>query len=216
VLYRFPERIENAGAGTASLQWRAGEHPFETNAVIETNSAVNEVFVLPSALSVEECTRAMALGESCKSMKAEVERGHTVDYRASTIAWIEPQPAAHWLYHRIAGLFLEANGRYRFDVSGLVDALQYTVYGPEGLFDWHADVGSGATSARKLSLSLLLNGEAEYEGGRLEFMNVGRGGDTLPAGTAVFFPSYMVHRVSAIARGTRRSLVAWGYGPPFR
>jgi PKHD-type hydroxylase len=177
---------------------------------------LNEVFVLPAALSAEECSRATALGESCSSMKAEVERGQAVDYRASTIAWIEPQPPAHWLYHRVASLFLEANRRYRFEIAGMMDALQYTVYGPKGLFDWHTDLGSGATSARKLSLSILLNGETEYEGGRLEFMNAGRGAEPLPAGTAVFFPAYMVHRVASIDGGTRRSLVAWGYGAPFR
>ena len=200
------------------MLWRGGEEPFATSHALEPNSALNEVLVLPAAISVEECTRATALGESCGKMQAEaqVERGHAVDFRASTIAWIEPQPAAHWLYHRVAGLFLEANRTFRFELAGLVDALQYTVYDPQGKFDWHTDLGWGVTSARKLSLSLLLNGETEYEGGRLEFLNASARGDALPAGTAVLFPAYMVHRVSAITRGTRRSLVAWGYGPPFR
>jgi PKHD-type hydroxylase len=215
VLYQFPERIESGPEGTAALLWRSGEHPFETRTVLEPNSALNEVLVLPEALNVEECTRATALGESCRAITAEVDRGQAVDFRASTIAWIEPRPQSYWLYHRVAGLFLEANRKFRFELAGLVDALQYTVYDPQGKFDWHTDLGFGQTSLRKLSLSVLLNSETEYEGGRLEFLNTGRG-DALPAGTAVFFPAYMVHRVSDITRGTRRSLVAWGYGPPFR
>jgi PKHD-type hydroxylase len=215
VLYRFPERIESAPGGAAAMLWRSGEHPFETHSALEPNSALNEVLVLPAALTVEECTRAIELGESCRAMTAEVDRGQAMDFRASTIAWIDPQPEAHWLYHRIGALFLEANRKFRFELAGLVDALQYTVYDPQGKFDWHTDLGFGQTSLRKLSLSLLLNAEGEYEGGRLEFLNAGRG-DALPAGTAVFFPAYMVHRVSDIIRGTRRSLVAWGYGPPFR
>lgn len=218
VLYRFPERLAAAPGGAAALQWRGGEQAFGSSDTPEPNSALNEVLVLPAALTVEECTRVTALGESFRAIKAEaeVERGHAVEFRVSTIAWIEPQPSAHWLYHRMAELFLAANGKFRFEIDGLVDALQYTVYGPQGQFDWHTDLGSGAISTRKLSLSLLLNAETEYEGGRLEFMNAARGSEGLPAGSAVFFPAYMVHRVSAITRGTRRSLVAWGYGPPFR
>jgi PKHD-type hydroxylase len=216
VLYRFPERLENAGDGTSALQWPSGTHAFGSQPAVDSNPAVNEVLVLPAAMGVEECTRAALLGESSKAMTAAVERGHAVDYRASTIAWIEPRPDAHWLYHRLAALFLEANRRYRFDMLGFADALQYTVYGPQGRFDWHTDLGSSTTSARKLSVSILLNAESEYQGGRLEFFNIARSQDALPAGTAVFFPSYLMHRVSSIARGTRRSLVAWGYGPPFR
>jgi len=216
VLYRFPDRIENAGGGMGALHWRPGEQPFESGGAPEPNSALNEIVVLPTALSAEQCKETVALGEACKSMIATVDRGHAVTYRTSTIAWIEPQPPAHWLYHRMAGLFLEANRRYRFDLVGMADALQYTMYGPEGLFDWHTDLGFGASSARKLSVSVLLNDETEYEGGRLEFLNLSRRDEALRAGTAIFFPAYMVHRVSAITRGTRRSLVAWGYGPPFR
>lgn len=216
MLYLFPERIDTAADGAASLHWYPGTDPFRAEVPIGSNPALNEVYVVPAALSREECARVTALGESCKAMSAEVERGQPVEYRASTIAWIEPRPEARWLYHRIAALFAHANTRYRFELAGLVDALQYTVYGPADRFDWHTDLGSSATSARKLSLSVLLNDESEYEGGRLEFLNVGRSSEPLPAGTAVFFPSYLMHRVSTLARGTRRSVVAWGYGPPFR
>lgn len=216
MLYLFPERVETTASGALELHWRAGAKPFSDGSSIAFHSAVNEVLVLPAALSADECGRAQALGDARSAVQASVERGHAVDYRASTIAWIEPQQEAHWLYHRVAMLFLEANRKYRFDLTGFLDALQYTVYGPGDRFDWHIDLGSGSTSARKLSLSLLLNGESEYDGGRLEFGNVARSLEDLPAGTAVFFPSYLMHRISGIVRGTRRSLVAWGYGAPFR
>ena len=198
------------------LHWAAGTHAFAPSGPVEVNAALAEVRVLPSALSSAECRDIIALGERHQLSRAGVERGNAVDYRASVIAWLEPDPQAHWLYHRLAALFLEANRTYRFALTGFVDALQYTVYGPEDRFDWHIDLGATTTSARKLSLSVLLNAEAEYAGGRLEFLTVPRSAEPLPAGSAVFFPSYMVHRVSSIVSGTRRSLIAWAAGAPFR
>jgi PKHD-type hydroxylase len=216
LLYLFPERIETAPGAARELRWPAGVDPFGGGRPVELNSALNEVYVLPGALTPEECARAQALGEARDAQRASIDRGHVVEYRASTVAWIEPHDDAHWLYHRLAMLFVQANARYHFELTGFLDALQYTVYGPQDLFDWHIDLGAGATSARKLSVSLLLNAETEYGGGRLEFANTPRSGDDLPAGTAIFFPSYMMHRVSPITRGVRRSVVAWGAGAPFR
>ena len=35
-------------------------------------------------------------------------------------------------------------------------------------------------------------------------------------GTLVAFPSYVMHRVTPVTSGTRKSLVAWVAGPKFR
>jgi PKHD-type hydroxylase len=216
LLYQFPERLEKTASGKPALLWPDGAQPFGAAVQIGENSAVHEVVLIPEALTDEERRRVRELGEALQPVTAQLERGNAAEYRASTIAWIEPRPEAHWLYHRLGMLFLEANRRYRFELAGFMEALQYTVYGPADKFDWHIDLGPDSISARKLSLSVLLNDAAEYDGGQLEFMNVTRSGQPLPAGTAVFFPSYMAHRVAPIGRGVRRSLVAWGYGPPFR
>jgi len=34
-------------------------------------------------------------------------------------------------------------------------------------------------------------------------------------GTIICFPSYIIHRVSKVTKGQRRSLVLWIHGPPF-
>jgi PKHD-type hydroxylase len=65
----------------------------------------------------------------------------------------------------------------------------------------------------------------EYEGGALEFF--GLDGDETDAaadrrtkmrqrGTVVTFPAFEYHRVTPLTAGTRRSLVCWVGGPPFR
>jgi PKHD-type hydroxylase len=69
-----------------------------------------------------------------------------------------------------------------------------------------------------LSISVQLSDPSEYEGGDLQFSLYGD--RTVIAekeqGTMVIFPSYMRHRVTPVTRGTRRSLVTWITGPPFR
>jgi PKHD-type hydroxylase len=167
------------------------------------------------ALSPGECAQVVAWGEGLPRNQGRVELGPDA-YRVSHIAWIEPRPENHWLFHRLAVLFAQANRHYGLELTGFVEALQYTRYGQDQHFDWHLDLGLGQTSARKLSLSLQLSGPAEYAGGDLEFVSLSPGAEARNLGTAIFFPSFLAHRVSPVTRGVRRSLVAWGYGPAFR
>jgi PKHD-type hydroxylase len=62
-----------------------------------------------------------------------------------------------------------------------------------------------------------LSAPEDYDGGQLEL----RDGDEIvsgprDAGTIVAFPSWVIHRVTPVTRGLRRSLVVWVGGPPFR
>jgi len=69
-------------------------------------------------------------------------------------------------------------------------------------------------SPRKLSLSLQLSDPVEYEGCVLE-LHAANSIEAAPLerGTVIAFPSYILHRVSPILSGRRRSLVAWFSGP---
>ena len=84
-----------------------------------------------------------------------------------------------------------------------------------GHFGWHMDVGP--RTPRKLSLTLQLTDPSRYQGGELQFFT----GDivrTAPRdrGMLIAFPSYMVHQVTPVTAGTRKSIVAWVSGPQFR
>ena len=35
-------------------------------------------------------------------------------------------------------------------------------------------------------------------------------------GTIIFFPSYTLHEVTKVTKGTRRALVGWATGPAFK
>jgi PKHD-type hydroxylase len=69
-------------------------------------------------------------------------------------------------------------------------------------------------SQRKISASLLLNNESEYEGGDLIILD-----ETVKVkkqGTIIVFPSFMAHRVTPVTRGVRYSAVCWMAGPKWK
>jgi PKHD-type hydroxylase len=70
---------------------------------------------------------------------------------------------------------------------------------------------------RKLSFSLILSDSSEYEGGDFEILH-GSFPDKLEQkrGRILAFPSYIVHRVTPIISGSRRSIVFWALGPKFK
>ena len=101
--------------------------------------------------------------------------------------------------------------------------MQITKYKKNGHYEFHQD-GNGFTSfdtpenkilhgkTRKLSMTIVLN--EDYEGGEFEFFD-DKNLIREKIGTVIVFPSYMVHKVRPVTKGTRYSLVAWFCGEPF-
>ena len=107
---------------------------------------------------------------------------------------------------------------WNFDVWGYHDDFQYTKYygGDQGHYDWHMDLGPNMSN-RKLSCVIQLSDPSDYEGGELEF-NLGYTILSVPKGKGVitFFPSFLLHRVTPVTKGTRISLVTWLCGANLR
>ena len=139
------------------------------------------------------------------------------DLRKSRIMFIEGG-ANDWIYDKLAVACIQINtNRFKFDITGFQTQLQLADYGPESFFEWHMDYGSGDISNRKLSISVQLSDPGEYEGGDLQFM-INHKPVSAPKtkGTAIIFPSYALHRVLPVTAGTRKSIVGWIAGPPYR
>jgi len=68
---------------------------------------------------------------------------------------------------------------------------------------------------RKISMTLLLSHENQFEGGDLELMAPGKRAN-IKQGHAITFASFLNHRVAPVTRGVRQSLVMWFGGTPFR
>ena len=64
-------------------------------------------------------------------------------------------------------------------------------------------------------MTLLLSDPATFEGGELEIMSKGKTAK-LKQGQAIFFASWLQHRVKPVTQGERKSLVMWFGGPPFK
>ncbi len=73
---------------------------------------------------------------------------------------------------------------------------------------------------RKLSFVCQLTDPEEYEGGEFEMQPLYLGApdpkQLKTQGTAIIFPSLVMHKVNPITKGTRHSLVAWIEGPKWR
>src|SRR5579864_6955935 len=175
--------------------------------------------------SDKELDAIAQLGDSLALEKAELSVGGQgyENIRSTLVAWVERNSQTDMLYRRVEEAVLALNARYfRFDLSGLA-SFQYALYGgPDGgHFDWHKDYGRDpadpAREPRKLTLSLQLSDPADFEGCELQ-VRAGNKIDVAPKarGTLVAFPANVLHQVTPIRRGVRKSLVVWAVGPEFR
>ena len=75
--------------------------------------------------------------------------------------------------------------------------------------------GQHEPPVRKISMTCLLSDPSTFTGGDLEFMEKNKM-PALKQGQAIFFASFITHRVSPVKKGIRRSLVMWFGGQPFK
>jgi len=193
-------------------------NPFNQN---QRNKQIDYInyYYFSEAFTPEEIQQIIEMGENLDLYNGQIGGGeHTenLDYRRSKIGFIEPNEENQWVFDRLAHYALTANeNMWNFDLTDFGDDLQYTTYYGEngGHYDWHTDVGESVCN-RKLSMVLQLSTEEEYEGGNVQ-LNVGHGvldfGKEI--GSLYIFPSFVLHRVTPVVSGVRRSLVAWITGP---
>ena len=109
---------------------------------------------------------------------------------------------------------------FHTDIQTMPEQIQYTEYLAEdaGHYTWHQDIGPNDASLRKISITIQLSDAEEYEGGDLQIWKGGDSVDNCPrgAGVAVIFPSYMMHRVTTVSKGIRKSLVLWIGGSHYK
>jgi len=139
--------------------------------------------------------------------------------RNSDVKFLFPNSVTSWVFQRLTMVVNEMNQRFfGFDLNTFEQGLQLTRYSSEDEqhYDWHIDRHMG-TGQRKLSLTLQLSDPDDYEGGDLE-LRFGKEPITVnkDRGMIALFPSYTMHRVTPVTKGTRYSLVAWVSGPAFK
>jgi len=138
--------------------------------------------------------------------------------RTSHISWI-PFKKMQPMYKKIEQVMKTTNGNhFGFDGMQITEMAQYTEYPEGGFYEWHVDNDVNCAHeppVRKISMTCLLSPESEFEGGDLELMAEGKVAK-LKQGHAIFFASFIRHRVKPVIRGRRQSLVMWFGGTPFK
>ena len=157
-----------------------------------------------------------------KKVSSTVGSGAVSTYRVCDIAWLESDEVESdfdWVYATLADAISRVNNEhFQFDLTHLT-ALQFTVYNGSNYSNYqkHLDLGRQFPN-RKLSFSVQLSDDAEYVGGDLRFHYIKNQPEVAPRekGKIIFFPSWVVHDVTPVTQGTRRSLVGWVNGPNFK
>lgn len=170
--------------------------------------------------SPEEVAAILALAGALpvEDARLNADRSYDPGHRLCRVSWLRPSSETAWLFRRLGAVVHGTNlARYGYDLRGIYEPLQIAEYRPGGLFDWHLDCGPGPHSTRKLSVTVQLSDDGDYEGGDFElFYSFTPNRAVRKLGSVIVFPSYVLHRVTPVTRGVRRSLVAWVSGPPFR
>jgi len=174
-------------------------------------------------LSPSRCESIIELAPNFPSEEATITNDRNVDgeYRITTVTWLpwpNQEPRTEWIYDVIEqGAIDTNNNSFRFDILGIGEQIQFTKYLKNAHYDWHVDCGNGGMSIRKFSMTLQLNSPDEYEGGELVFKDGKDERAYKPErGAAIWFPSWMLHKVNPVTKGERNSLVVWITGRPYR
>jgi PKHD-type hydroxylase len=169
-----------------------------------------------NAFSKEECQTIIDIAKN-KGLIKGTTRGES-DVRDSKISWLYPVDDMDWVFRKVTDITLNLNERFfKFDIFGLNEGFQFTNYiAPSGRYGKHVDRDINMP-VRKLSISIQLTDPEEYEGGDFYLYNDDK--ETLmdkTQGTLIMFPSYVLHEVMPVTKGTRNSLVTWVTGKQFK
>ena len=164
--------------------------------------------------------------EYCENKKLEEAKLQTNQInktvRKSKINFTEPDEENRWIFNKLNNFIQMINNKfYNFDLVGY-NNFQFSTYNSKenGHYDWHIDSyvnnsnPNGTGLHRKLSMTLLLNDD--FEGGDFEINLSQPQKIEVKKGRAIFYPSFVLHRVTPVTKGIRKSLVIWVEGPRWK
>lgn len=194
---------------------------------------VCEIVCQKTQLSYAEIQKIIATGtEHMTEAKVGVgEEGMLkIDHRKSQVSWWTPDFIKKYdlddTMQKIYDAVNYVNDEfYQFDLLYIMP-LQFTQYSENdnGFYHAHTDCGDLEPKVhRKLSFIIFLNDMEDYEGGDFIYYPSTEGvntskerSDLIKKGNMIVFPSYLLHEVTAVTKGTRYSLVGWCEGPRFK
>jgi PKHD-type hydroxylase len=205
----------------------------------------NEHFIYVKNKFISEDV-ADILSKKLEVLEDSLEKGRVISYTAkesaesnlrdSSISWVKEDDFFNKLKtenEEILQKFTKVNDDiFQLDIDSLM-RLQYTTYSVGEHFNWHPDGPFSIHNLsgkeipqnlkhRKLSMSICLSRKEDYDGGEFcivlpnrDIANIGEM-YKMDYGDAIIFPAFCSHKVNAVTRGMRKSLVYWFCGPRWR
>jgi PKHD-type hydroxylase len=211
--------------------------------LLRTNKKIHPIYWIDNFLSEEEIqklieyTKSLPLEHGKLIKPIEEKKPFSPTYhiknpnvdnvpriRITNIKWILLDKKTDWLYKKIINQIHKVN-QENFDmILKFVENLQFSEYteNQQGFYSKHNDCGRNGEienyfDVRKLSFSIQLTSENEYEGGELVFyLNNQEKIAPKTKGTIIFFESNIIHEVKPVKKGVRHALVGWVQGPNLR
>jgi PKHD-type hydroxylase len=184
---------------------------------------------LDNVFTPEECQIIIDQGIKSELEQAKIGGGGTdvskggltnVEIRKNKLSYFNSSdPEYSWIFQRITDAIVNLNSQVFHYNLEYIELLQFTAYDQlDDHYDAHMDVIMPiCVHNRKLSFSLQLSDSDDYEGCDLEIYQNGSYQPTVrKKGSIIFFPSFILHKVSPLTQGVRYSLVGWACGPEFR
>tara|TARA_R100000541_G_scaffold19575_1_gene29572 strand:- start:134 stop:715 length:582 start_codon:yes stop_codon:yes gene_type:complete len=189
----------------------------------------NQYCVFKKGLPIEFCNKIISLSNSQNKNKASVSNKDSTK-RISNITWLDES----WINETLKPYIDKANQDCGWNLQwDYTEKAQFTEYKKGQYYKWHIDQldkpygerfgKDWQGKVRKLSVTVSLSDPEDYEGGRLEFytstpyeQKVISCDQILDKGSLVVFPSFIWHQVTPITKGTRKSLVLWNLGYPYK
>ena len=151
------------------------------------------------------------------------EKGETYeDYRYVDMFALQEDEDGD-VFELVRNLFERANDdNFNYDINEDLLDIQLLRYKEGGQYNWHCDYGLSVESqrgmTRKLSMSIQLSEQTDYEGGELEFIDYCGRHPQLEKykGAGIIFDSRLPHKANPLTSGERLILIAWAHGPQLR
>jgi PKHD-type hydroxylase len=179
---------------------------------IGTNDPAKDVhkthLVVPEFLDEIECKHLIDLGKRAKPSRGTVDQqdAEDTDYRKCTVSWLRYKQITE-IWESLCAAATNANLGIQVDLDSAKEKLQFATYDRGDYFRWHYDL----YGTRKLTAIILLNNS--FKGGEFQQMLEPKATTiNMKPGDLLLFPSYLLHRVTKIKKGTRHSLTAWIHG----
>lgn len=201
------------------------------------NNPLDKLLFLPNMhvdrgfFTPEECDRISIICKNLILSEGRLFSGEDIyQTRKAKTAFINaPSSETYWIYEKFNTLIGFYNDTmFGFDLTGY-SYMQYAEYDIEGKHNFHMDIALNSPTVinyqinehlRKLTIVLMLNQQNDdFEGGDFQVnLSEERVATTVSMnkGNVLILPSFLLHRVTPVTRGLRKTLVLWAIGPKFR